>query len=174
MLEPRLGRGVTLRGRVTGSPDAAGLTVMAYRSGGRVVEGLVRADLTFELAGLGLGKTHVHVADRTRRSRGWRVEVGDVDLEVELPLRAGTGSIRTTVQGCATGVVNLSPLEAVGGRLPFLDMLQFRDSGFVVDGLAPGRYRLVVQSLQGGPESSLEVVVGDGEVAVTIECRAQR
>jgi len=31
-----------------------------------------------------------------------------------------------------------------------------------------------VHSLQGGPESSLEVVVGAGEVAVTIECRAQR
>ncbi len=172
-VEPKLARGVTLRGRVTGAADAAGLRVVADRVSARPIESTVRADLTFELAGLGPGRTSVSVTDRAGWTRSMRVEVGTVDLDVELPLRAGTGSIRATVQGSRTGVVNVVREDAAPGQLRFL-ALQFRDGAFTIDGLARGRYRVAVQSLQGGPESSTEVDVGDGEVALTVECREPR
>jgi RNA polymerase sigma-70 factor (ECF subfamily) len=170
-VQPTMGNGVTLRGRITGVGDAAGLEVHATRDDGRATTATVREDRSFELQGLGVGSTVVSVADRTGRTRLLRVDVGERDVDdLELPLRSGDGIVRVRVDGATTGGIDVRPAGAAGGPI---DRIEFRDGTAVIDGLAPGRYRITANG-EGGKRGRAEVDVTAGTVEVRIDCQAPR
>jgi len=169
-VQPTMGLGVALRGRITGATDAAGLVVMAHRADGRVSRASVRADLTFELTGLGVGSTIVDVADRAGRSRMARITIGERDLDgFEFPLRSGEGAVRVEVEGITTGFVGVRRLDAAHGEVATMDSVRFEGSPVRIDGLAPGRYGVSAND-QSGRRGSAEVVVGAGGVDVRVVC----
>lgn len=169
-LTPTMSRGVALRGRVPDAAGAGGLTVSASGSG-TDLQTKVRDDGTFELRGLPAGDTLISVKDQNNRRRYRRIVVGDTDiLDFELPLELGTGSVRLEIRGAASGNVQVQPLDDASQerRTPVLWM-PFTGSQVVVRGLAPGRYRLSVDTRVYGEEGRTEVEVGAGEVAATVE-----
>lgn len=171
-VQPTMGLGVALRGRVIGATDAAGLVVMAFRADGRACRASVRADLTFELTGLGAGPTLVDVTDRAGRSRKARITIGERDVDgFEFPLRAGDGSLRVAVEGISTGQVGVRRVDAPQGEVATMDSVRFDGSPVRIDGLAPGRYAVSAQD-QMLRQGSVEVVVGAGEVEVRVVCAA--
>ncbi|MFY9343279.1 MAG: carboxypeptidase regulatory-like domain-containing protein [Planctomycetota bacterium] len=172
-VQPTMSAGVALRGRVTGVADAAGLTVQAYRADGRIAKATVRDDLTFELRGLGIGRTRICIGEPSRRTRYLRIEVGDHDVDgFVLPLRSGAGVIRLTVEGAASGLAEVRRLDTPAGQAEISDDVEFR-GGALVDGLPPGRYRVVVRANEGGKRGSADVDVPGGEVALHIVCGAR-
>jgi RNA polymerase sigma factor (sigma-70 family) len=171
-VRPTMGSGVALRGRITGAPDAAGLTVLAYRAGGDSAQTAVREDLTFELRPLGVGRTTVLIKDRNGRERFRHVDVGAADVEgFEFAWRRGSGSLQLEIGGATAGEVDVRRIEGAATGMP--DRVSFATTPVVVDGLAPGRYRVTVRSKQGGASGTAEVDVASGEVAVRVECCAR-
>ncbi|HEX5052854.1 MAG TPA: sigma-70 family RNA polymerase sigma factor [Planctomycetota bacterium] len=173
-VHPTMGVGVALRGRITGIGSAAGITMMAHRRDGRIANGTVRADLTFEIAGLGAGLTMLRVADGQRRVRTLRVEVGESDVDdFVFPLRSGAGSVRVDVDGVARGVADVERLDVPAGVLAPIDRVEFEGGAFTVDGLVPGRYRVDVRG-DHGARGRAEVDIGAGEVGLRVEVRAPK
>jgi hypothetical protein len=170
-VQPTMGIGVTLRGRITGVRKAAGLQVQAARDDGRYTKATVREDLGFELQGLGVGSTLVVVADQTGRTRMIRIDVADRDIDgFELPLRSGDGIVRVRVDGASSGEVDVRSAAATGGPI---DSIEFQDGMAVIDGLLPGRYLITVHG-KGGKLGRTEVDVAAGVVEVRIECQPPR
>ncbi|MBL8753845.1 MAG: sigma-70 family RNA polymerase sigma factor [Planctomycetes bacterium] len=173
-VKPTMGSGVALRGRVTGPADVAGLEVHAYRDDGKSVETKVRADATFELRGLGAGPTRLTISEGTSRMRTLRVVVGDRDVDgVVFALRSGAGAVRITVDGAASGTVSVRRLDAAALE-DTSDMVRFVDGAALVDGLAPGRYRVSASAAEAQLRGVVIVDVPAGEVAVRVECRSPR
>ncbi len=170
-----MSHGITLRGRV---PDATGAGSLTVRANCEVsdVQGKVREDGTFELQGLAPGRTLVSVADAQRRTRYRQIEVGDADIvDFELPLETGTGSVRLQIKGATSGNVRAELLDDASeeDRTPVLWM-PFVGEQVLLRGLAPGRYRLSVDTRIYGEDGRAEVEVGAGETTASVEVRKQR
>lgn len=96
-------------------------------------------------------------------------DVADRDIDgFELPLRSGEGILRVHVDGATSGDIDLRPAGAAGGPI---DRIEFRDGMAVIDGLAPGRYRITANG-EGGKRGRTEVDVAVGVVEVRIECQS--
>jgi hypothetical protein len=170
-VNPAMGGGVAVRGRVVGG-DASGRTVSAFRRDGRVTKATVDATGGFELQGLGVGDTTLHVRDRTGRVRTVAIAVGEVDLVgVELPLRSGSGAVRVAIHGDLSGELEVRRLDPGPGDPRTCDAIEFDRLPAAIDGLAPGRYRVTVTSTDGKRSGSADVDVGAGEVEVRLELR---
>ncbi|MCP5045366.1 MAG: carboxypeptidase regulatory-like domain-containing protein [bacterium] len=172
-VQPTMSAGVTLRGRVTGLPNAAGRSVRALGFQLKEVATVVQPDLTFSLSGLGPGNYYL-ILDGNR-SHGMRVAVAATDVKgVELALRAGTGSIRASVRGLDSGRAQVATIGGPPGSRKTRDWLKFDNGGFVLEGLAPGRYIVEVYGQIGAGEGEAEVQVGTGEAPIVVEYRAKK
>lgn len=82
---------------------------------------------------------------------------------------------RLTIPGAASGNVHVRRLgdQSQERRDPVL-LMPFTEPEVLVRGLAPGRYRLRVDTRIYGEEGSTEVEVGAGETTASVEVRKQR
>lgn len=173
-VQPVLSRGVAVRGRVTGLAGAAGLAVSAHRFPDPTVQAKVQPDHTFAFAGLGPGTYRLVLGDGSRHHRV-DVEVADEDVEgIELLVRSGSGSVRVDVVGLDRGHAQVVGLPGADGRRGPAVGLRFEHAAFRVEGLPPGRYRVWVGAMGRAGSGAVEVDVGEGEVAVTVEYREGR
>ncbi|HEX5053293.1 MAG TPA: sigma-70 family RNA polymerase sigma factor [Planctomycetota bacterium] len=169
-VQPTLTHGATLRGHVTGMPDAAGKRISAHVFDGKTIETEVGSDGTFELRGVGAGRVSLSLTTGKGRWHSMRLEVGDddvSDLVFAVPQRS-TGSILASVVGMARGRAAVSTLGVEPGRCSTTRSIEFEDAGFLVDGLPAGKYEVEVVSPGSGASGRAEVTVGDGRTAVTV------
>lgn len=172
-VQPTLSTGVTLRGRVTGMPDAAGQVVSAYCFGTANVATKVQPDLTFSISGLGPGDYQVSVTDPAGRVHAIKTSVADKDIEdLVLMASSGTGSIRGTVVGLESGRVQLRSIDAPTVPSGMRETKPFENYTFLFEGLAPGSYRITAyqpMSIGAMSEGITEVEVHNDEAAATVE-----
>lgn len=168
-VEPLLERGVDVRGRIVGATPGAGLRVRALDAARREAEATVGADGSFVLHGVAPGPVDLWLVVTPTHWRLRKVDVGREGIDVELPLRAGTGAIRAAILGAPDGELRLA---RIGGGDEH--RLRFADGACLVDGLQPGRYRLAVAAQDGRLRGEAEAEVEGGEAAVSIECRERR
>ena len=171
-VHPRMAQGVALRGRVVGFENAAGWTVTAQRASEiRSYRTEVQRDFSFELEGLGGGTYVLGLRDPSGYSRSIFVEVGESDIEgVEIAAREGAGSLRVEVRGLARGYAQVKAVsDAPRSQRPASHWFPFRAGRFVVEGLAPGKYRVSVYAVNRPTEATLEVDVSAGELPIVIE-----
>ena len=171
-VHPRMAQGVALRGRVVGFENAAGWTVTAQRfSETRSYRAEVQRDFSFELEGLGVGTHVLGLRDPLGYRRTIYVVVGESDVEgVEIAAREGTGALRAEVRGLERGYAQVEAVsDAPRSQRPASHWFPFRAGRFVVEGLAPGKYRVSVYAVNRPTEATLEVEVGTGELPIVIE-----
>jgi hypothetical protein len=170
-VQPTLAPGATLRGRVTGVPQAAGMKLVVRAFGDTTIESVLGADGSFEVRGVPAGWVELTLTPTKGTWHSILLQIGDDDvsgIEFAVP-PPGTGSIRATVAGLPRGRGAVSRLGVAKGQCTTTRTFEYADATFVVDALLPGRYEVAVFSPGGGGSGSIEVDVGTGEVAVTIE-----
>jgi hypothetical protein len=170
-VRPTMGAGVVVRGRIPGAPDAPGLALLGYRQDGRIVRTTVRDDGTFELRGLGPGRTAVQLTGRDGRARVRWLEIGTEDVDGhEFAWQLGTGALRVAIDGATAGTVEVRRIDG-DERGRARESLSFASSPVLVDGLAPGRYRVTVAGPKARSRGTAEVDVAATELAVRVECK---
>ncbi|MBL8726582.1 MAG: sigma-70 family RNA polymerase sigma factor [Planctomycetes bacterium] len=170
-VEPTLKPGSTLRGRVTGMPQAAGMKLAVRGIGDKTLDCLLGADCSFEVLGVPAGKVSLSFSPAKGTRYTLQVEVGDApraDVVFAIP-QPGTGSVRATVTGMPRGRGVVASLGAAPGQCSTVRTFEYADAGFVVGDLPPGRYEVEVYPNFGAGSGRAEVDVGTGEVAVTID-----
>ena len=168
-VQPTLAPGATLRGRVTGVPQVAGMKLVVRAFGDTAIESVLGADGSFEVRGVPAGWVELTLTPMKGTWHSMLLEIGDDDvsgIEFAVP-PPGTGSIRATVAGLPRGRGAVSRLGVAKGQCTTTRTFEYADATFVVDALPPGRYEVDVFSP--GGSGSIEVDVATGEVAVTIE-----
>lgn len=170
-VEPTLKPGATLRGRVTGVPQVAGTKLAVRGFGDRTIECVLGADGSFEVPSVPAGRVELAFTPAKGTWHMLQLEIGDDDVSdivFEVP-QPGTGSVRATVAGLLRGKGTVASLGVGKGQCSTLRTFDYTDASFVVGDLPPGRYEVEVYPAEGGGSGRAEVVVGTGEVAVTVE-----
>ena len=103
--------------------------------------------------------------------RSLSLEVGEVDIDgFVINGREGSGSIRVEVRGIGRGYAYVEPIsEAPRSERPAIHMFPFEDPRFVIEGLAPGRYRVSIFVPNEPDQDKVEVDVGRGESPIVID-----